>query len=87
MIRAKFSCWGVFQGKSWVCDPVTGIGAERPTEIVKFCAASGGPGSENAKWSEASPSGSLEITIANSAAQGVFKPGQSYYLDFTPAPA
>lgn len=35
-----------------------------------------------AKWS---PSGSLSLTITNPALWGQFKPGQKFYLDFSPA--
>ncbi len=35
-----------------------------------------------AKWS---PSGSLGLTITNPALWDQFKPGQKFYLDFTPA--
>ena len=36
-----------------------------------------------AKWS---PSASCEIHIANPALHGVYKPGQKFYVDFTPVP-
>lgn len=35
-----------------------------------------------AKWS---PSGNLSLTITNPALWGQFKPGQKFYLDFSPA--
>jgi hypothetical protein len=35
-----------------------------------------------AKWS---PSGSLSLTITNPALWDQFKPGQKFYIDFTPA--
>ena len=37
-----------------------------------------------ARWS---PSGKLELMIANPALIGVFKPGEKFYLDFTKADA
>lgn len=41
---------------------------------------------EDNQFAKATPSGQLEITIDNPAAQGYLIPGKSYYLDFTPAP-
>lgn len=59
-------------------------------EQVKFHAV--GPSSypadgsdENNTFAKFSPSASLEITIANPALLGQFKPGQSFYVDFTEA--
>jgi hypothetical protein len=37
-----------------------------------------------ARWS---PSASFEITIANPALFGKFRPGQRYYVDFSEAPS
>ena len=41
---------------------------------------------ENQRYHKYSPSGKLEITVSNPALRGAFKPGKSYYLDFTEAP-
>lgn len=38
---------------------------------------------EDNTFAKFSPSGKLELTIANPALQGQFKPGETYYLDFT----
>lgn len=41
---------------------------------------------ENKAFSDATPAGSVQITIANDKpALGAFEVGKSYYLDFTPA--
>lgn len=43
-----------------------------------------GSAPENAAFWEATPNGSLEMTIKSEAAD-LFVPGEEYYLDFTPA--
>jgi hypothetical protein len=40
---------------------------------------------EDNTYAKFSPSGSLELSIANPALLGVIEPGQKFYLDFTPA--
>ena len=44
-------------------------------------------GDGNAQWSEATPSGRLEMSITNERAVDALVLGQEYYLDFTPAEA
>ena len=41
---------------------------------------------EDNTFAKYSPSASLEITIANPALIGVYKPGDTFYVDFTPVP-
>jgi hypothetical protein len=43
-------------------------------------------GEANKQWSEASPSGSLELMITNPKAYEQFQAGQFVYLDFSEAP-
>ncbi len=45
------------------------------------------PESENRKFWEASPSGTLVLGVVNSEAAGQFELGREYYLDFSEAPA
>jgi len=40
---------------------------------------------EDNTYAKFSPSASLEIQIQNPALYGKFKPGQKFYVDFTPA--
>lgn len=40
---------------------------------------------EDNTYAKFSPSASLSLTIANPALIGKFKPGEHYYVDFTPA--
>lgn len=44
------------------------------------------PESENHKWSEATPSGEIEMSITNPSACGIFEEGKEYLVDFTLAP-
>lgn len=41
--------------------------------------------SEDNTFAKYSPSGELSISITNEALHGQFKPGEKFYLDFTPA--
>lgn len=41
---------------------------------------------EDNTYAKFSPAGELSLTIANPALLGKFKPGEKFYLDFTPAP-
>lgn len=40
---------------------------------------------ENARFTTATPSGEIRMTIDNPAAMEQFQTGKSYYVDFTPA--
>jgi hypothetical protein len=40
----------------------------------------------NENWSKWTPSGSIELQITNPAAVEALKLGESFYVDFTPAP-
>jgi len=55
-------------------------------KLSPVCSDKYGPNGENednefARWT---PSGSMEITIANPDLIGKYKPGQTFYLQFTP---
>lgn len=84
MIRAKFSVFSVVPGQ-WTIYR-NGKNEVITAEHVRLTAVCGGPNNPNESWNLATPSGSLEMTIANPAAQGALKVGKSYYLDFTEAP-
>ena len=43
------------------------------------------PNSENRRFWNATPAGSIEMTINNPAAFNQFTEGQEYYVDFSPA--
>ncbi len=54
-------------------------------ETWKFHAVYGG--SQNAEdntYASATPSANLEMQVTNKALQGLLKPGQKFYVDFTP---
>ena len=40
---------------------------------------------EDNSFSQATPSASLTMQVNNPAVRGAFKPGQKFYVDFTPA--
>lgn len=44
-----------------------------------------GNGEENKSYSEATPSGLIQLTITNKQAWGAFQKGKEYYVRFTPA--
>jgi hypothetical protein len=45
----------------------------------------GDKNSEDNTFSKATPSASMKIQIDNPELRGQFKPGQKFYVDFTPA--
>lgn len=57
------------------------------TTTVQFHAVySSDPNSENKAFTDATPSGSLSISISDDKpALALFEQGKAYYLDFTPA--
>ena len=46
-----------------------------------------GGSDEDNTYARFTPSAKFEITIANPALLGQFKPGERYFVDFTPVPA
>lgn len=77
MVRAKFQCESVTK-HAWGSEQV---------KLHAVCAAPGEKlNEEDASFSKATPNGNLEMHIDNPGVQGFFKPGQSYYLDFSEAP-
>lgn len=46
-----------------------------------------GPNEENKRFTKATPSGEVWMTIDNPAAVCQFVPGRNYYVDFSEAPA
>lgn len=52
-------------------------------EILKFNADYTGSKEDNS-YSAATPCASLEMAVSNPSLLGKFKPGQRFYLDFTP---
>ena len=43
-------------------------------------------GADNKEWAAATPAGSIDLSINNELALNFFKPGDEYFVDFTPAP-
>lgn len=82
MVRAKFRCQSIETrvGYSYVKSP----GEEVRHEVVKLSPVSG---EANKPWSDATPSGHIEMNITNPEAVKRFEVGGYYYVDFSPAPA
>jgi len=55
------------------------------SEKVKFNAMYSDNKEDNS-YAEATPSATAEFYISNKALVGQFKPGQKFYVDFTPIP-
>lgn len=73
LIKAKVSVWQIEEQ-----------GEPKYSEIVHMHPVYGN-GEENKSYSEATPSGSINLTITNKAAWGFFVKDKEYYVDFTPA--
>lgn len=73
MIRAKFRC-----------NTVTLSEGQEPIESVTLNAVYAEEG-VNKEWSKYTPSGTLQMTITNPAAQGKLKQGHEYILDIREA--
>lgn len=73
VIRAKFRCNSII--------PVT-----RGSVVYMNAVYSNEPASENKKFTDATPSGTFQIHIDDTApASGKFEVGADYYVDFTKA--
>jgi len=56
--------------------------AKRGEHVRLEAYASGGDDDPNKSWSEATPSGRVEMFISNPGAWGKFEQGKNYYVDF-----
>lgn len=57
------------------------------SEVVSMSAVYGGStNDEDNSFAKTTPSGKIELTIANKELHGVYKPGDTFYVDFTPVP-
>jgi hypothetical protein len=70
MVRAKFKVANILQ-RDW------------GTEVSMFPVYSEDPNSENKKFWDATPCGSLVMSIKNEAAGEYFERDKEYYIDFT----
>lgn len=75
MVRAKFLVVSVEPNSS---------GGEVTSKTVRLRPVTGNSAENRTFW-EATPAGHMEMTITNPLAFDQFLPGQSYYIDFTPA--
>ena len=70
-MRAKFKCDFVESHEDY--------------DRVHMAPVVGNGGEENKSFSEATPSGQLELIITNPGVIGTILPGRSYYIDITAA--
>lgn len=75
-MRAKFLCNSVEKKES---------APEKYYEDIILSAVTGSDNIEDNQFSEATPAGSVIITITNQKALGFFEQGKKYYLDFNEA--
>lgn len=57
------------------------------SEVVEMSAVYGGnTNDEDNSFAKTTPSGTIKLQIANKELHGVYKPGDTFYVDFTPVP-
>lgn len=56
-----------------------------PVREITMSAVYSGPDTENKSFAEATPSGEIRFTLNNAGVADHFKPGETYYVDFTRA--
>lgn len=57
------------------------------SETLELIAVYGGStNDEDNSFAKTTPSGSIKLEIANKELHGVYKPGDTFYVDFTPVP-
>ncbi|WP_421358136.1 hypothetical protein [Agrobacterium rosae] len=76
VVRAKFKCWSIQRNQNQ--DP------SDQTARVQLMAAYANGDPDNASWSKATPSATLDMFITNPDAIEKFEEGRFYYLDFIP---
>jgi hypothetical protein len=54
------------------------------TAVAKSGAYNADGNDEDNTYAKFSPSGAIQLTVANPALLGKFNPGEAYYIDFTP---
>ncbi len=61
------------------------IGGYRET-VVMSAVYGGSTNDEDNSFAKTTPSGKIELAIANKELHGVYQPGDTFYVDFTPVP-
>lgn len=57
------------------------------SEVVELAAVYGGSANdEDNSFAKTTPSGTVRLEIANKELHGVYQPGDTFYVDFTPVP-
>lgn len=58
-----------------------------PGEVIVMYAVYGGStNDEDNSFAKTTPNGNITLTIANKELLGVYQPGDTFYVDFTPVP-
>lgn len=87
--RAKFKCDRIIRHEGGSYKDVQGenkwVPHEEHTIEMSPVYHNNDPEHENTKFWEATPSGSFSLGCVNPEAVKMFKPGQEYYIDITPA--
>lgn len=69
----------------FMCSSVEDYGMSKKVNLSVIYEGSLGDNEENKRFTKATPSGQLWMTIDNPAAAIQFMPGKAYYCDFTEA--
>ncbi len=57
------------------------------SEVIEMSAVYGGNSNdEDNSFAKTTPSGTIRLQIANKELHGVYQPGDTFYVDFTPVP-
>ncbi len=78
MVRAKFVVSSITKNAPWQ--------GRQTTTINLNPVYSTDPNHENKKFWDATPSGTISLSVASAEAAAEFEPGEEFYVDFTKAP-
>lgn len=57
------------------------------SEVLTMAAVYGGStNDDDNSFAKTTPNGKVELNVANKELHGVYKPGDTFYVDFTPVP-
>jgi hypothetical protein len=84
-VRAKFMCSDVGTTRFFMCSDVGTTRFSRGEQHkVSMYPVTGGTEENDSFW-EATPSGKIELDLVDKSALEFFKPGKTFYVDFTEA--
>ena len=76
MVRAKFTVNSITRTKHWNANK----GEMQTIDLTPVTSGS----EENQRFYEATPAGSIKLSVVNAEVAQEFKFGEEYYVDFTP---